>query len=346
MDKNDKFDTHPISFIDDLRSRFGSDIVLSFSRYKYTPRTRKDERERFSLAIDLVTQTWLRYQLLTLEPMQELALESRVKINGLTRHIPMLDFRGMTKGQLTAIMDVFPNEYTREMHVYFSGRSYHAYFNRLLTAPQWIKFMGSALLCNTPSDPSVIDQRWIGHRLIGGYSALRWSCNSTHYKSYPQRIDSDELDRAFSEKRFLANLAANRIENVTNKEHYYQDLVDMALSDLSVKYTKRVEVDKLGKRDNIDFFIEPGNGKFVGVETAYSDRSHLEKEHILRLSKVASKLAKTHDISSVLLITNTELRKSDKDYLANCIPRVDVIENTVSPDALISRLGRYLQNGN
>ncbi|MBU2478711.1 MAG: hypothetical protein KKA36_06435, partial [Gammaproteobacteria bacterium] len=143
--------THPIRFLRELRTRAGEDIVLSFSRYSYRRRERKDVRESFNVHIREVNPQWLRNQLMVLQPHQELAIESRVIANGLRRHIPMLDFSGMRKGQLLAIMEVLPENFSEGIQVYYSGRSFHAYFPRLLTSRQWVKFMGSALLCNTQS---------------------------------------------------------------------------------------------------------------------------------------------------------------------------------------------------
>ena len=34
----------------------------------------------------------------------------------------------------------------------------------------------------------IVDSRWIGHRLIGGYSSLRWTNNTGMYRSEPSKI--------------------------------------------------------------------------------------------------------------------------------------------------------------
>ncbi|MBI4995967.1 MAG: hypothetical protein HZC22_03530 [Rhodocyclales bacterium] len=303
---------------------------------------RTDERLRFTVSIDQVTPAWLTHQLLALEPAQELALESKVRVNGAVRHIPMLDFRGMTKGQLTAIMEVFPSEYAEGLHVYFSGRSYHAYFATLLTPAQWIRFMGSALLCNTPSDPSVVDQRWVGHRLISGYSALRWSRNSPHYRSYPQRIQPEELDDDFQRKRSRADVALDRIEGVQDKGHYYESLVNMALRDLSIEY-QRAEEQGLPAGSSIGLFVKQPNGRRWLVEVAYSDRAYLPKEIISRLRRYWEKAAQDIGVSNILLVTNTELDADAREALASAHPYISVIERTVSLDGLISSLKRYFR---
>lgn len=340
MDRNDNFSSHPLSFVRELRAKFGSDVVLGFSRYTYIPRNRRDVRERFSLPIDLVTEQWLHHQLLTLGPEQELALESRAKVGRTIRQVPMLDFRGMTKGQLTAIMEVFPLEYSKGLHVYFSGRSYHAYFVHLLTSREWVKFMGSALLCNTPHDPSVVDQRWVGHRLIGGYSALRWSCNTSHYKSLPQRIDSDELNRTFSEKRSLGHGAKAWIDGVTNKWRHYEELVGMALEDVPANF---LQSQPAGQRV-VDYLVERPDGKVIAIEAAYSDDAYLPRERVLEFFQRATALAQKDGISQAVLVTNTELRGSEKDLLATAPVSVSIVERTVSPGGLISRLAQYVRS--
>lgn len=343
MVSNDYLKSHPISFVENLRDKFGSDLILGFSRYKYSPRLRRDERERFKVPIKEITPNWLKHQLLLLQPAQELALESKVTLDGRTRHIPMLDFRGMTKGQLSAIMEVFPKEYTEGVYVYLSGRSYHAYFMHLLSTSQWVRFMGSSLLCNTPNDPSVVDQRWIGHRLIGGYAALRWSCNTAHYKSYPRRIDTAELDSTFAEKRSITDRALNSIEGVPNKSTYYEELVESALRDIEIKFKRHVTRKVADKVFIVDFVVELDNARLVGIEVVYSDHRYLTKERIASLRDEAASIIKKGGLTNLVVITNTEVRDTDKKLFANNMPPLDFIESTVSPDGLLSRLEQYLK---
>ena len=198
---------HPIQFVKHLKRRYGDDLVLRFSRYTHIPKVRTDRRQSFQICAQDVTARWLRHALTRLTPSEELALESRVKHRGRNRHIGMLDFRGMTRGQLTAVMDVLPPTYAEGIQVYFSGRSFHAYFPYLLTTRQWMKFMGSALLCNERGS-EVVDQRWVGHRLIGGYATLRWSCSSARHQELPIRVPIRALDLPFSGKlKVIAEVA-------------------------------------------------------------------------------------------------------------------------------------------
>jgi len=194
MRRADHLKRHPILLVNKLLREYGTDLELSFSRYKYRRRVREDKRRTFRVPISDIGPDWLLRQLGALAPDEELALESRVRLGGRLRHIPMIDFYGMRPQQLTAIVEVLPKFAHVEPLVYFSGRSFHAYFPILVGYSEWVKFMGSALLCNTPSRPSVVDQRWIGHRLIGGYAALRWSWNTPRYKSMPTRVPITVLE--------------------------------------------------------------------------------------------------------------------------------------------------------
>jgi hypothetical protein len=209
MRRVDALSKHPIGFVEELRRKYGGKLELRFSRYRYKRRERDDPRKTFPVCIGEVDSTWLTRQLAALAPDQELALESRVRVGRRWRHIPMIDFYGMRREDLARVLDVLPRFSNETPFVYFSGRCFHAYYPILVTSSQWIKFMGSVLLCNTPSRPRVVDQRWIGHRLVGGYAALRWSWNTRHYKAMPTRVGigkSELVPR--TKKRRLIRIAA------------------------------------------------------------------------------------------------------------------------------------------
>jgi len=142
---------HPIAVLRVLRRRYGDRLAVGFSRYRYRRRTREDVRESFQVPIHHVDRRWLAVELSRLAEDQELALESRVWQGKTLRHIPMLDFVGLERGELHAVTQVLPQYSLRNVHVYASGRSFHAYYPVLVTPEEWIQFMGSALLCNTPS---------------------------------------------------------------------------------------------------------------------------------------------------------------------------------------------------
>src|SRR5262245_28049021 len=101
---------HPIQVLRRVREHHGTKLELCFSKYYYTPSTRRDERHSFRVGIADVDGRWLHKQLQELAPHEELALESRVYVEGVSSrlHIPMVDFYGLTKGQLAAVMEVLP----------------------------------------------------------------------------------------------------------------------------------------------------------------------------------------------------------------------------------------------
>ena len=101
----------------------------------------------------------------------------------------MIDFGGRHQDiLLLKPLHDLQSYWSMEFAIFDSGRSFHAYGNRLLSTEEWIQFMGSLLLLNEPGKNKLIDTRWIGHRLMAGYSSLRWSCNTRWYKRFPTFI--------------------------------------------------------------------------------------------------------------------------------------------------------------
>ena len=184
-------ESHPISVVYDLVDRYDLDLILSFSRYRYTPRSLFDERETFTIAIGEVNLNWLSNELETLRAGWDIALNSLV-VDGRGRsfHLPMIDFSPQDFEIVRAanLNEIVGRDVIREMIFFSSGRSFHGYGTKLLGQGEWIRFMGRLLLLNVPEAPSVVDSRWVGHRLLGGFSALRWSANSSHYKGLPERM--------------------------------------------------------------------------------------------------------------------------------------------------------------
>jgi hypothetical protein len=338
MHTNSSFNDHPIELIPHLLGIFGDDLVLNFSRYAYMPRERLDKREKFSVPIAEVTPNWLTYQILSLHPTQELALHSNVELGKKRRHIPMLDFRGMTKGQLSAVMDIFSSDFSEDLQVYFSGRSYHAYFPKLLTRAEWVKFMGSALLCNSPNDASVVDQRWVGHRLIGGYAALRWSCNTTHYRSYPKRIELLELDKAFSERRTSSGL----IRGISRTNQYYGELVELAMREIGLKYWREKPIQQAGKIGRLDFVVRRDDGVRVGVEVIYCKEKSLTVSQIAHIKRLLAGIRMEATLSYCILVTNGYFPEASKAALRSEGLRIEFIEHTLNPEDLSTQLRRVL----
>ena len=124
---------------------------------------------------------------------QELAFHSLIKTKyGKTFHIPMIDFSSSSLDiEIYYRLKNFIDYKILSNMVFFkSGNSFHAYSTKLLTHKEWLSFMGSLLLINPPnSSINIIDNRWIGHRIMSGYASLRWSNNSGIYKTIPHKTN-------------------------------------------------------------------------------------------------------------------------------------------------------------
>jgi hypothetical protein len=185
-------DIHPIGFVQDLVVDFSNIELLSFSKYFYRPQWLFDERHCLELSVCDLTTEWLCAQTQSLQEGWELALNSVVKdVRGRASHIGMIDFIG--KPSVDLIFDrvraLMGRNAANKMRLYDSGRSLHGYIPELTGPAQWQKFLGRLLLMNSVDEAPIIDARWVGHRIIGGYSALRWSANSPFHAKPPRFLN-------------------------------------------------------------------------------------------------------------------------------------------------------------
>lgn len=180
---------HPFFGLSELFNIEGANFT--FSKYKYVADSLFDEREIIKVNSEQISETWICSQIESLIENQELALHSLVNIRGRNFHIPMIDFsldQEFSMDVYDRIARYIPKKVLSEISFYSSGRSYHAYSLNLLGPKEWLEFMGRLLLINPPHSSSIIDSRWIGHRLIGGFSSLRWSNNTNQYLAMPRKI--------------------------------------------------------------------------------------------------------------------------------------------------------------
>ncbi|KAA6129667.1 primase 1D-like protein [Cupriavidus cauae] len=182
------FDAHPLLVLKQLRQHYGDAVSCTFSVYEYQPQSIDDKRQSFSVKISEVTYAWLESVLAGLPPKVELALHSNVILEGKTLHIPMVDFATRSRAQLPKLKEFLGQKIVDSILWFDSGRSFHGYAATLITEIEWIELMGRLLLANKPNQTPLTDPRWVGHRLIAGYSALRWSCNTRQYIQIPQLV--------------------------------------------------------------------------------------------------------------------------------------------------------------
>ena len=160
---------------------------LEVSRYEYRPDTVLDVRQVIQLSTGPSAGAQMQALMEQLRPGEELALHSSVRRAGEIWHIPMLDCscQTLSADNVQRFQKMFPQEVSEQGAWFDSGRSYHFYSKALLHEAEWISFLGRALLVNEPDQAPLVDSRWIGHRLLAGYGALRQSCNSPHYLKMP-----------------------------------------------------------------------------------------------------------------------------------------------------------------
>lgn len=181
---------HPFFFLKDF---FDSESIYSLSKYVYLPDSLADDRIIFQVSGHDFNFDYINQMIYSLNFDQELAFHSIVKTKyGKTLHIPMIDFAtdNLDIGIYYRLKNFIDYKILSNMVFFSSGNSFHAYSSKLLTHKEWLTFMGSLLLINPPNSVvKIIDDRWIGHRIMSGYSSLRWSNNSGTYKAIPRRTN-------------------------------------------------------------------------------------------------------------------------------------------------------------
>lgn len=187
---------HPRSLVEEIVARRGVELVLTYSYYTVAPPGLQDRAPRsevFRVPACSVTQNWLDARVDELSPNQEIALHSKVECDGASFHIPMVDFVGRPDDALIwEIVHILKVEMCLCGHlvIFGTGRSFHGYFTDLIREREWHRYLGLLLLLNRNDRRPAIDSRWIGHALVRGFTALRWSHNTDRYSSMPRSVGS------------------------------------------------------------------------------------------------------------------------------------------------------------
>lgn len=184
---------HPYWHVRDLLKRHTEVVAVSVSYYTYTPRSVKDQRTSWEIPIsDFLDSEYITRIMENTPTGQELALHSNVRLSEDKHvHLAMIDMSTTARAHLEKLRTFLGDNFYQNIVWYSSGRSFHGYGADLLTETEWHKFMGMLLLANQPNLEPTVDPRWIGHRLLAGYAALRWTKNTPLYLGFPSRLDSD-----------------------------------------------------------------------------------------------------------------------------------------------------------
>jgi hypothetical protein len=195
------FQQHPLCIIEKITRTWGMDLVFTYSRYAVaspglqataprSPVLRASARD--------VTPRWLMDRLAELGPTEELAWHSRVECSGAGFHIPMIDF--MDRPEWSALCDssrqlAVDTGLAGDFVCFDTGRSFHGYFVDLIPDHAWWRYLGRLLITNEHACPPLIDSRWVGHALMRGFAALRWSYNTDRYRAAPRFAGSFDTRR-------------------------------------------------------------------------------------------------------------------------------------------------------
>ena len=124
---------------------------------------------------------------------EEFAMNSLVEVKVDTEnrvmHVPMIDFEINTSiSEAIDALNYIQNEFldmpkSAKIFLLKTDSSYHAYFDLLMEEDEYMSFLNAIKIAH---EKTKVDTFWATACLKRGYSCLRWTANSEHYKSAPR----------------------------------------------------------------------------------------------------------------------------------------------------------------
>lgn len=184
-------EAHPCTVLEPILAQHGTNLIFTYSRYEIAPPGLQAVAPRspvLRVPAGDVTVNWIADRFAELGPRQEMAWHSRVECRGIDFHIPMIDFVGRPdRLELCHVSRTLSMEMSlgNNLVLFDTGRSFHGYFPELIPEQAWPKYLGQLLILNEHDRSPIIDTRWVGHALMRGFAALRWSHNTDRYEAMP-----------------------------------------------------------------------------------------------------------------------------------------------------------------
>lgn len=115
------------------------------------------------------------------------ALCSRISLNGEARdmHLPMIDFAIMASPHNDEVMVDLGDSLGLHGSIFDSGKSYHFYGARPLSADELPRFLARAQLL-----APLVDHRWVCHQILDGECSLRISTDRERHKVQHRAVAS------------------------------------------------------------------------------------------------------------------------------------------------------------
>lgn len=158
-----------------------------------------------------------------------------------------------------------------------------------------------------------------------------------------EEVSRREIGLTSTQIDTISDVALNQITGVANKFNYYEELVLYALKDLGVEYQHEFSAAVGMGSFNIDFVIELEGTEVLGIEAAYSDQRFLSRDIIDRIIHAVNTFKKADDLKGFAIVTNAEVRPREKELLSNQDPPIEVLDNVISPDGIISAVQKFIQ---
>jgi hypothetical protein len=183
---------HPLLVIESIIARRGTGLTFTYSQYEVAQPGFQAAAPRspvLRVRASDISPEWMIDRFRELKPNEELAWHSLVECDGSIFHIPMIDLASSpSRSTLRKLGQKLVTELSLNGGFVFfeTGQSFHGYFPDLMPERAWFKYLGHLLVLEDHDWSGIIDTRWVGHALVRGFSALRWSNNTSRYKAIPR----------------------------------------------------------------------------------------------------------------------------------------------------------------
>jgi acetone carboxylase gamma subunit len=148
------------------------------------------------------------------------------------------------------------------------------------------------------------------------------------------KLSDDEIN-------VVTETALNQIIGVTNKSRYYKEIVYYALKDLNVDFAKE-SILPFDPFIRLDFVVKLTGDRLLAIECAYSESRYLPIVKIKYVIETVNMFKNLKNVSHFLIVTNTQVKEEDKQKLQSQRLPIDVVDNVVTPDGVLSRIQEYL----
>ena len=187
---------HPIDILPLIVNLVGEKSKLEFAFYEYRKEKQEDNRRIVTVTAEKAKDIFYsEIYPMSVRDNLEVALQSRVwKSEKTYCHLLMADLVGHLPGTSKNRLEKLYYELgASDIFFFQSGKSFHSYGIGTIPVSEFPIVNGKYLTLRNEFGNRIVDDRWVGHRLIAGYWALRLTTIRKKYSRNPIMLNQSKL---------------------------------------------------------------------------------------------------------------------------------------------------------